>query len=111
MTCKSHLQVLEGLAFNHQQQILYVAQERDPIKLLSFKLQPNGQLSRLPADLEGDELPVPDLSGLHYDGKSGQSRLLLGATASGGVVSHINLWSGSTNILPQGSTKRQLLRV
>ena len=101
----------EGLAYDSAGQRLFVAKERDPVRIYEIHGFPQGDPQRPFAvhvvdDLERDAgLFVRDLSSLQFDARSGhllalsdESRLVLELNADGRPISSLSLLAGQSGL-------------
>lgn len=94
----------EGVAVNHENDIIYVVRERDPMRLLAVHgllgEEQSLKIENHPA-IDVNSLPIDDLSGLHLDAVTGnllllshESMLLAEVTPSGKTISYLELDKG-----------------
>lgn len=101
----------EGLAFDSKGKRLFVAKERDPVRIFEIHGFPHHKSEQpfnmhVDGDVARDEaLFVRDLSSLHFDERSGhllalsdESRLLLELNKKGEVVSSLSLLAGVSGL-------------
>lgn len=94
----------EGITVDTQKSLIYVARERDPMMLLSIRgLLSDDQTLEIDThhSIYVEELYLDDLSGLHFDEKSGnllllsdESKALAEITTEGKKISYMDLISG-----------------
>lgn len=107
-------QGLEGIAINSEKNLIYAVQERNPLKLITvtglIDDKPGIEIG-VPAGINVNELYLDDLSGLHFDIKTGhllilshETKLLAEVSTDGRKVSYIDLEAGFhslTDDIPQ----------
>ncbi len=102
----------EGLAYDNKQQRLFVAKERDPVRIIEISGFPRkwsaqpARVVEITGDLERDKgLFVRDLSGLDFDEATGhllalsdESRLVLELDVDGRPISSLSLLAGMSGL-------------
>ncbi|MFA9394241.1 MAG: SdiA-regulated domain-containing protein [Halodesulfovibrio sp.] len=95
---------LEGLAFDAKAKVIYAVQERNPLKLISVSGLVEGTQGvavGVPAHIDINDFNLDDLSGLHFDAKTGhllllsdEAKLLAEVSNDGHAVSYFDLEAG-----------------
>lgn len=105
---------LEGIAIDPKTKVIYAVQERKPLKLISVSGLVNGKQGLeigIPPHIDINALNLDDLSGLHFDSKTGhllllsdEAKLLVEVDMHGHKVSYLDLeagFNGLTDDIPQ----------
>ncbi|SIN79242.1 SdiA-regulated domain-containing protein [Halodesulfovibrio marinisediminis] len=100
---------LEGIAFDAHGKLIYAVQERDPLKLILISGLAEGKQGvsvGIPEHIDIDEFNLDDLSGLHFDSKTGhllvlshEAKLLVEVDDDGHPLSYFDLESGFNGLL------------
>ena len=95
---------LEGLAFDAKTKVIYAVQERNPLKLISVSGLTDGIQGiaiGVPAHIDINDFNLDDLSGLHFDAKTGhllllsdEAKLLVEVDKNGHAISYLDLEDG-----------------
>lgn len=95
---------LEGLAFDPKSKVIYAVKERNPLKLISISGLVDGTQGVSigePAHIDINNFNLDDLSGLHFDAKTGhllllsdEAKLLVEVDKNGHAISYVDLEAG-----------------
>ena len=95
---------LEGLAFDAKSKMIYAVKERNPLKLISISGLVDGIQGVAigePAHIDINDFNLDDLSGLHFDAKTGhllllsdEAKLLVEVDKNGHASSYLDLETG-----------------